>query len=587
MSHMSLRWRLIIAFLGVSVIPVLVASYVAAELIQRTFERNLAQWLGEAAEFFAAQVTETQQEVERASTIISRSLNNTLDQYFPADETARPFADLLTLGGYDVVKIYDDEGRTEFSSGAVDIEGASPRENQSSIMMGKSGGVRVLLVGASRSFEGWGRRHHVFVANLLNEKMFGAPGAVSSLDVRVFRVEGGRLAFAEAEADADVVGDKPFASPAALAKLSQGSRVEVVQEVSPLYQTTAYSGLYAPDGHLLGVITCRLTGAAALFEQLGEWTLFSSLAAVAGLLSLLVAILVSRRIAKPVRALTKGLRAVASGDFQPRVREESGGRELAELARGFNAMAEQLQRLKNMEDEMRKRQQFAALGEAAAVIAHEIRNPLGIIRTSSEVVRMKSPLAPSELRMIGFVLEEVERIDRLVQDILDYVRPRERRRESVDLRDVVSRVIEGARPALVKRRIVDVVASPLTPLQIEGDADRLHQALLNLVLNAMDAMPDGGQLKIAAGVDGGRIRIAVQDDGIGMTEDVRKRVFDPFFTTKARGTGLGLAKVQAIVEDHGGSIRCDSAPNRGTTFTIRLKPETGGSKSNGAVNSGR
>lgn len=583
---MSLRWRLIIAFLAVSVIPVLVASYAAAELIQKAFERSLAQWLGEAGEFFAALVTETRSDVERASTIISKSLNSKLDQYFPADETARPFADLLTLGGYDLVRIYDDEGKTEFSTSDIELVGAAPRDDVSAIMKGRASGASVLLVGAARSFNVWGRRHHVLVANLVSEKMFGAPGAVSSLDVQVFPAEDARLRAAPAA----LQGDEDSTAPPpqdTLERLSGGQQIDVVQESAAGHGAIAYSGLYDPQGHLLGVIACRLKGSVALFEQIGQGILFASLAGVAGLLSLLVAILLSRRIAKPVRALTKGLRAVASGDFQARVKEQTGGRELSELARGFNAMAEQLERFKSMEAEMRKRQQFAALGEAAAVIAHEIRNPLGIIRTSSEVVRMKSPLAPSEDRLISFVLDEVARIDRLVQDILDYVRPREPRRENIDLRDVVARVVEGARPALGERRITDQVSSPAVPLRIEGDADRLYQALLNLVLNAMDAMPDGGQLKIVTGVDGGFIRIAVQDTGIGMSEDVRRRVFDPFFTTKTRGTGLGLAKVQAIIEDHGGSIRCDSAPDRGSTFTIRLTPDAAGSKTDGTVNTGR
>jgi two-component system sensor histidine kinase HydH len=566
--HMSLRWRLIIAFVAVSVIPVVAASYVAAELIQTAFEQSLVQWLGEAGAFFAAQVTETRKESERAADIIAKSLNNKLEQYFPAGEAARPFADLLTLGGYDLVRVYDDLGRSEFVAGSIELAGPPPADGQSAIMKARKGNADVLVVGAARSFEGWGRRHHVLVGTLVSAKLFGEPGTVSSLDVRVFRFENGRLA----GVDADARAEEPFSAPrAALDRLARGTRLEVVRGPLGGYHTTAYSGLYDPGGHLLGVIVCRLTGAAAFFEQIGEWAFFASLAAVAGLLSLFVAVLVSRRIARPVRALTKGLRAVASGDFQARVREEAGGRELDELARGFNVMAEQLERLKSMENEMRKRQQFAALGEAAAVIAHEIRNPLGIIRTSSEVVRMKSSLAPSEDRLIGFVLEEVERIDRLVQDILDYVRPREPRRESVDLRDVVARVVDMARPALATKSIADVVTTSNGPLPIEGDPDRLHQALLNLVLNAMDAMPDGGELKIAAAADGDRITIAVQDSGIGMTEDVRRRIFDPFFTTKARGTGLGLAKVQSIIEEHGGAIACDSVLSRGATFTICLR----------------
>jgi signal transduction histidine kinase len=219
---------------------------------------------------------------------------------------------------------------------------------------------------------------------------------------------------------------------------------------------------------------------------------------------------------------------------------------------------------------MRQSQQLAAFGEAAAVIAHEIRNPLGIIQTSAQVVRMKSSLAPAEDRMIGFVLEEVARIDTLVQDILDYVRPRDLEREPLDLREIVSHVTEVARPALAERGISDYVVPCGVALPVAGDRDRLHQAFLNLILNAMDAMPDGGRLRIVEELGDGVARISIADQGIGMSDAVKKRAFDPFFTTKMRGTGLGLAKVQAIIGEHGGSITCESTPGHGTTFTISL-----------------
>ena len=232
---------------------------------------------------------------------------------------------------------------------------------------------------------------------------------------------------------------------------------------------------------------------------------------------------------------------------------------------------------------MRRQQQLAAFGEAATVIAHEIRNPLGIIKTSSQVVRMKSRLAPAEDRMMGFVLEEVRRIDNLIQDILDYVRPRDVQHETIDLRDVVSNVAEATRPALAERGIHEVVVSSADPLTVMGDRDRLHQALLNLVLNAMDAMPDGGRLRIVQERQNGQAKISIADQGVGMSDEVMQRAFDPFFTTKTRGAGLGLAKVQTIVRDHGGSITCDSTPGRGTTFTISLTVTQNHGEPNAAV----
>jgi signal transduction histidine kinase len=224
-----------------------------------------------------------------------------------------------------------------------------------------------------------------------------------------------------------------------------------------------------------------------------------------------------------------------------------------------------------MESEMRRRAQFAALGEAAAVIAHEIRNPLGIIKTSSEIVRMKSALRPSESRLIGFVLEEVARIDRLVQDILDYVRPTETKKNAIDvLRDVVARAVELVQPELQRHGISCAVADGGGTAPVFGDADQLHQAVLNLILNAIAAMPNGGRLTVDFAREDGFIDINIEDEGTGVDPRLGDRIFDPFVTTKTKGTGLGLAKTRDIVVEHAGNLFYKTKPGGGTIFTIRL-----------------
>ncbi len=563
---MSLKWRLICAFLGVSVIPVLLASFLAANAIQTAFQRNLAQWISEAARFLLSELAETEEEAGKAASIIADSLRHRSEDMLKASEAARPFADLLNSVGYDFVKLYGDSGEVIFTSSGIALDEASKDDRETWIRRAQFDGQPGLLAGATRVFEINGHSFYVIVANAINKTLFGMGNEHASLDVRVYPVVGGRPRY---ESDGGM-GIHPIqVSDETLHKLQISAPDGMTLSADEDGITTAFAGVYASDGSLLGVIVCRLNGAAAVFEQLGQWGLFAGVATVAGFLALLVAVFLSNRITQPVRALTRGLRAVAGGDYKARVRE-SGGRELEELGVGFNTMAEQLDRLKSMEAEMRRKQQLAAFGEAAAVIAHEIRNPLGIIKTSSQVVRMKSKLAPAEDRMIGFVLEEVARIDRLIQDVLDYVRPRDLQQEKIDLREVVSHVAEVARPALAERGIRDNVIAYSEPLAVLGDRDRLHQAFLNLVLNAMDAMPSGGQLHIIEDCGEGVARIAITDEGIGMTEEVRQRAFDPFFTTKTRGTGLGLAKVQAIIGEHGGSIICESEPGRGTTFTIFL-----------------
>ena len=228
--------------------------------------------------------------------------------------------------------------------------------------------------------------HFIVVANAVNEALFGGAGRHGSLDVRVYPLVTGNLNY-----DLDgAAGKSPISVPAkVLHELALNPLNGITLNAEDAGIATAFAGVYGTDGGLIGVIACRLSGVTAMFEKVGQWGLFAGLAVIAGVLALFVAIVISSRITRPVRALTRGLRDVTGGDYKARVLE-LGGRELEELASGFNAMAEQLDRLKSMEAEMRQRQQFAAFGEAAAVIAHEIRNPLGIIQTSAQVVRMKS-----------------------------------------------------------------------------------------------------------------------------------------------------------------------------------------------------
>lgn len=580
-SRLSLKWRLIFAFLAVSVMPVLVSTYMAASAIQSVFQSNLEQWISEAALFLLNEISETQDEAGRAASTVATTLGQRpADDLQPAD-AARPFAELLNAVGYDFIQLSDAAGNVVFASPGVKFAISDSETRSEWVLSAAIHGRPALLVGARRHFQVGGKSYSIIVAKPADETLFGPPNKHTSLDVRVYPIIDGVLRYdTEGEATRQPISVPSDTFASLVRHVTQGALLNSGDGVI----TTAFAGLYGPKDDLLGVVVCRLSGATAVFEEVGQWGFFIGLAMLAGTLALVVAIFISSRIIQPLRELTHGVRSVAGGDYGARV-QEAGSRELAELGSGFNAMAEQLDRLRCMEAEMRRKQQLAAFGEAAAVIAHEIRNPLGIIKTSSQVVRMKSRLAPAEDRLLGFVLEEVRRIDNLVQDILDYVRPREVQHESIDLRDVVSNVAEATRPALAERGIHEVLVPCADPLTVMGDRDRLHQALLNLVLNAMDAMPDGGRLRIVEERQDGLATISIADQGVGMTDEVRQRAFDPFFTTKTRGAGLGLAKVQTIIGDHGGSITCDTIPGRGTTFTIRLAVAQNQGEPNAAIHS--
>lgn len=559
-AGLPLRVRLILYFVLVSVPPVLVASFVAAQVISGAFERNVEQWIGELARFMASEAAEGLEEASRATAIVAASLSHA--GAGAGDPSIEPFAELLTSVGYDFVALYTEQGEVLFSTGQIELRQPLPKEAVSSIFFGQRDGAPLLMVGAAQPVAIGTRKAFLFVGDVLDEQFFTAPHSISSLDLHLMWVApDGQLV------DLARNSRRPLAvPPEALAQLKAGAEMAAAAGGPAI----ALAALRDDHGRLVGIIGCRLKGATAAVERLGTVWLFLALAAIAGLLSLLVGVSLARRLSAPLRELTLAVRAVADGDYKVRVREE-GGRELEELACGFNTMAMQLETLRDMESEMRQRAQLATLGEAAAVIAHEIRNPLGIIKTSAELVRRKAPMAPGEDRLMMFVLDEVNRIERLVQDLLDYARPSACVAAPLELvEEVVRPVLDFVRPEAARRGISLTSRLPEGPVPILGDADHLHQALLNLLLNAMDAAGPSGHIIVRIALDGEGVTIAVEDSGPGLPAELRDRLFEPFVTTKTNGTGLGLAKVQATVKAHKGEVSAADAPGGGALFVVRL-----------------
>ena len=231
-------------------------------------------------------------------------------------------------------------------------------------------------------------------------------------------------------------------------------------------------------------------------------------------------------------------------------------------------MAAELERFRAIEADLRRREKFSAVGEAAAVIAHEIRNPLGIIKTSTDLVRSRSHLAPSEAKMMDYISDEVKRIDRLINDFLDFARAAPPRLEAVDLHTIVARAQAIMQPEFDRLGISCVIEDHAVLPLVQADPDHLYQAVLNLLLNAIDAVEGGGAITIQLAHDAEEVRLTVLDSGAGLPDSILGRVFDPFFTTKSKGSGLGLAKVQSIMESHGGQVRYRKVAGYGACFDL-------------------
>ena len=226
--------------------------------------------------------------------------------------------------------------------------------------------------------------------------------------------------------------------------------------------------------------------------------------------------------------------------------------------------------------EMVKRERLAALGELAAIVAHEVRNPLGAIVNAVTTLRRLLKVEGDPALLLDILSEESDRLNRMVADLLDFTRPRDPILQPEDVGRVVLDALEAARiqggPEAQAVSFRVEVEQDLPPVHM--DRRLIRQALVNVFVNALHAMPQGGEVKVRGRRElhdnREHVRIDVSDKGMGIPTELLHRVFEPFFTTKAQGTGLGLAVVRRILEEHRGEIAVDSAPGRGTTFTIRL-----------------
>jgi signal transduction histidine kinase len=294
------------------------------------------------------------------------------------------------------------------------------------------------------------------------------------------------------------------------------------------------------------------------------------------LLSTLGAAVLVWRFTRPLKELSRGAQRVAAGDFSFRVPGADRRDEVGRLAETFNEMIAQLGRMRDLEQQVKTAEQSAVIGRLASAIAHEIRNPLNYINLTLD--HLRTSLAPSDPQKRALVEKltlqlkaEVARINTRITEFLKYTRPANLSLKPLDLRetlrDALSMVEMQAAESGVETRFEADGHAPV----VLGDGEALRSLFTNLIINGMHAMEGrGGRLTVRLEAAEGRARVRVSDTGAGIPADNLPKIFEPYFSTKETGTGLGLAIAKKAVDEHDGSIRVESRPGVGTTFTVEI-----------------
>ena len=241
------------------------------------------------------------------------------------------------------------------------------------------------------------------------------------------------------------------------------------------------------------------------------------------------------------------------------------------VKRGESIIDKRSQERLKLEEKLTRARHLSSLGEMTAGISHEIRNPLGIIRSSAELLKKKMARLDPNNNIPNVIVEEAGRMNDIISDFLNYARPRHPDLLTCQVEEIITKNISFLESQAQQEGYVFKTFFADNLPSILGDADMLYQAFLNILINAMQAMPQGGEIEVEISAHDGLITIIFEDEGVGISDEVQEKIWNPFFTTKDKGTGLGMGLVKNIIESHEGDIRIENkTPLRGASVLVRL-----------------
>ncbi|HEU0094303.1 MAG TPA: ATP-binding protein [Vicinamibacteria bacterium] len=556
----GLRGRLLAAFVLVAVPPLLLFAVFVMALVSDRLERAARQRLGQGLDGVRARVSGLQRQADAAVAAIVREK---LSSAAVSEEKARAAADELGAShGLPVLEIIDGSGRVLSSrlwpagvglpEGDREVAGTSDLRWET--VAEDYGAAERLAVVATRPGTWAGTPVVVRGGFPLDATMLGELSDLMGAEVALRDTARGRWV-------------ARAGSPLAKAAAFDPSKGDGTADISGAVYRWAAAPLGASLWEVVAVphtLLADVTGGV-------RW-LTLGVAVLALLAALTTALVLSGRIAGPVRALAARARDVGAGDLEHTAVEASD--EVGELARAFASMTHEL---RTSRERLVQAERVAAWREMARRLAHELKNPIFPIQLSIETLRraLDQEGAQDAQRFQALfressdtILDELRSLRSIVEEFSQFARMPPPRLAPTDVGDLVERVLAlyRARAAAVR---IETGLAPGLPA-VPADRDLLGRALGNLVANALEAMPDGGTLSVKTRAVEEGVALEVSDTGPGLTEEQRTRLFTPYYTTKKGGTGLGLAIVQGIVSDHGGRIQVESAPGAGTTFTLVL-----------------
>ncbi len=564
-----LQRKVLLAAATIVLLPMLATGWLASEWVSTNFENRLEQWVTEAARGNLNWLQAYQNDAVMLGRVLSddpvyrQRLNEQPEEAIPL-----PVRRIAQELGINLVQVYTADLELVYSSLPIEMGTLwEPGQTEAVLKVTRRNRSMLAAIGITPVPRQGKPRYYLVLGSLLGQDFTKELEQLTGMQTRLYLRQGKRyLDFFPA--DGGTAQPLPALPAEALNRLEKDKKSWYGVHA----EGGGYRGVYTPivdsSGHVEAIMFSGLERRGVQEVLTNRITMFLAITLIGLVLGGLTGLLLSRLVLRPLGYLRDGVLQLSGQNFNASVPIHTND-ELGDLAKAFNAMAARLREARDEQARRFQRDKLASLGELSASLAHEIRNPLGVINASAALLDRPGQDEARRAQLARMIREESLRVSNLVQDFLHLSRPRQPALAVIDPAAPLERALElalaGRAPVKIARKLRH------DAVRIRADAGLLQQAWGNIIGNALQAM-DGREpeLLLESQLEDGHVWLAVEDNGPGIPAETMPRLFEPFFTTKDQGTGLGLSIAYALVEANGGRLEAVAPVGRGARFRMRF-----------------
>ena len=568
-----LQRKVLLVISVIVIVPMLVAGWLAAEWVSISFEKRLEQWIVDAARANQNWLQAYQNDAVMLGRVLADDLAYVANiERNPEEAIPLPVRRISQELSINLIQLYTPDKKLLYSSIPVEVHALWERgQTEAVLKVVRKQKTMLAAVGITPIPRHGKPRYYLVLGSLLGQDFTDELAQLTGLKARLYYREGKKY-FDLFSAPGEVIALKNL-PVAALDRLEKQKKSYYSLEAENGQYRGLYTPIVDPTGRVEAIMFSGLERRGVQEVLTNRVALFLSISLLGIIIGGLTGLLLSRLVVRPLQYLRNGVMQLAGQNFNANVPITSND-ELGDLAKAFNAMAARLREARDEQAQRFQKDKLTAMGELSAALAHEIRNPIGIINTSAALLDKPDYAPEKRAELTRMIREESLRVSNLVQDFLQLSRHRQPSFAVIDPAQPLTRALDlalaGAHPVTVHRQFDHGDA------KIKADPGLLQQAWGNVFTNALQAMSGKEAiLKLRSGVENGQIYLSVEDNGPGLPADIMPRLFEPFFTTKEQGTGLGLTIAFTLVEANGGRLEAMPPEGSGARFVMRFPVHEG------------